>query len=429
MFLPRTIRTERKAMLLVTLLNKIEKFKSFVYKDAHFELVNGEEAIVVDIEPRKNAKPVCRICLKKCGTHATEKPRLFEYVPLWKWKVYLRYSPRRADCEVDGALVEFMPWAEGKERKTKTYQVYLACWAKRLSWKETAGIFRTSWDSVFRAVKYVVEYGLSHRSLEGVRQIGIDEISYGGHNYLTLVYQLDDGFRRLLWSGPKRRVKTLLKFFRWFGKERSALLEYVSSDMWVPYLKVIRKKAVNALNILDRFHIMKKFNEAIDEIRRQEAKELRQQSEEHILLHSRWPLLKNKSNLSEKQVVKLKELLGYKLRSVKAYLLREDFQRFWQYSSIAWAGKFLDDWTTRTMYTKLDPMKKVARMLRNHKELILNWFRADGKISNGAVEGLNLKAKLAMRKAYGFRNVETLQIALYHTLGKLPEPKINHRFR
>jgi len=415
-------------MLLITLLNKIEKFKSFVYKRARLEEIRGEEAIVVDIQPRKSAKPVCRICKKPCGTHATEKPRLFEYVPFWKWKVYLRYAPRRADCALDGALVELMPWAEGKERKTTSYKVFLACWAKRLSWKETAEIFKTSWDSVFRAVKYAVEYGLAHRDLEGIKQIGVDEISYGGHKYLTLVYQLDEGFRRLLWSGPKRRVKTLLRFFRWFGKERSALLQYVSSDMWAPYLKVIRKKAVNALNILDRFHIMKKFNEAIDEIRRQEAKELFRNCKDHILVHSRWALLKNKPNLTDKQVVKLKDLLRHNLRSVKGYLLREDFQRFWQYKSIAWARKFLDDWTKRTMHTKLEPMKKVARMLRKHEELILNWFRADGKISNGAVEGLNLKAKLAMRKAYGFRNVETLQIALYHTLGKLPDPKTNHRF-
>jgi len=415
-------------MLITTLLNKIEKFKSFVYEKAHLERISGEEAIVVEITPRRNTKPICRICMKQCGTHATEKPRLFEYVPFWKWKVYFRYAPRRANCAVDGALVELLPWAEGKERKTKTYQTFLAKWAQRLSWLETARVFHTSWDSVYRSVKFVVEYGLAHRNLDGIRQIGIDEISYGGHKYLTLVYQLDNGLRRLLWSGPKRRVKTLLRFFRWFGKERSALLEYVSSDMWVPYLKVIRKKAVNALNILDRFHIMKKFNEAIDEIRRQEAKELLQHSKEHILVHSRWALLKNKPNLTDNQVVKLKELLRHKLRSVKGYLLREDFQRFWQYRYIAWAGKFLDDWTKRTMYSKLEPMKKVARMLRNHKELILNWFRADGKISNGAVEGLNLKAKLAMRKAYGFRNVETLQIALYHTLGKLPVPKTAHRF-
>jgi len=131
-------------MLITTLLNKIEKFKSFVYEKAHLEQINGEEAIVVEIKPRKNTKPVCRICMKQCGTHATERPRLFEYVPFWKWKVYLRYAPRRANCAVDGALVELMPWAEGKERKTKTYQVFLAKWAQRLSWLETARVFHTS---------------------------------------------------------------------------------------------------------------------------------------------------------------------------------------------------------------------------------------------------------------------------------------------
>jgi len=415
-------------MLVKTLLNRTENVKPFIFGADRFEDVEGHDALIVEVACRKNSRPICPVCGIKCTVYDTQRPRLFEYVPFWSFKMFLRYAPRRADCPIHGPLVERVPWAVGKEHQTTSYKVFLARWARRLSWKETAGIFETSWDSVFRAVKYVVEYGLAHRSLEGIRQVGIDEISYGGHKYLTLVYQLDNGLRRLLWSGPKRRVKTLLRFFRWFGKERSALLEYVSSDMWVPYLKVIRKKAVNALNILDRFHIMKKFNEAIDEIRRQEAKELLQHSKEHILVHSRWALLKNKPNLTDKQVVKLKDLLRHKLRSVKGYLLREDFQRFWQYRSLAWAGKFLDDWTKRTMYSKLEPMKKVARMLRNHKELILNWFRADGKISNGAVEGLNLKAKLAMRKAYGFRNVATLQIALYHTLGKLPEPKITHRF-
>ncbi len=415
-------------MLIKTLLNRTENVKPFIFGAARIEVIEGHESLVVEIASRKNSRPICPECGMKCTVYDTQPSRLFEYVPFWSFKTFFRYAPRRADCPIHGPRVEKVPWAVGKEHQTTTYKVFLARWARRLSWKETAGIFKTSWDSVFRAVKYVVEYGLAHRNLDGIRQIGIDEISYGGHHYLTLVYQLDKGVRRLLWSGPKRRAKTLLGFFRWFGKERSALLEYVSSDMWVPYLKVIRKKAVNALNILDRFHIMKKFNEAIDEIRRQEAKELFQQSKDHILVHSRWALLKNKPNLTDTQVIKLKELLRHKLRSVKGYLLREDFQRFWLYRSVAWAEKFLDAWTKRTMYTKLEPMKKVARMLRNHKELIMNWFRADGKISNGAVEGLNLKAKLAMRKAYGFRNVKTLQTALYHTLGNLPEPKTVHRF-
>lgn len=95
---------------------------------------------------------------------------------------------------------------------TFSYQVFLTRWAKRLSWKETADIFETSWDTVFRAVKFVVDYGLAHRSFEGITEIGVDEIAvFKGHKYLTLVYQVNAGARRLLWSGPERRVKTLLQ--------------------------------------------------------------------------------------------------------------------------------------------------------------------------------------------------------------------------
>jgi transposase len=198
--------------------------------------------------------------------------------------------------------------------------------------------------------------------------------------------------------------------------------------MWAPYLKVIAKKAPQALNILDRFHIMRKFNEAIDEIRRGEANQFKANKQVNVLEKGRWLLLKRPENLSEKQTSRLDELLKLNLSTIKGYLLREDFQRFWDYQRLDFAGKFLDNWVTRTLQTDLEPMKKVARMLRNHKPLILNWFRAKGRLSSGAVEGFNLKAKLTMRKAYGFKTLKCLEIALYHTLGDLPEPEYPHRF-
>lgn len=102
---------------------------------------------------------------------------------------------------------------------------------------------------------------------------------------------------------------------------------------------------------------------------------------------------------------------GSKLKSVKSYLMKDDFQQFWTYQSPVRAEKFLDAWIKRTMYSRIEPMKKVARMPRKHQARVLNWFRADGAVSGGMVEGFNLKAKLTMRKAYGFRNVETLQTA------------------
>jgi transposase len=219
-----------------------------------------------------------------------------------------------------------------------------------------------------------------------------------------------------------------LRFFHEFGKERSEKLRFVCSDMWAPYLKVIAKKAPNALNILDRFHIMRKFNEAIDEIRRGEARLFKAQNQENVLERGRWLLLKRPENLSDKQTARLGDLFKLNLSSIKAYLMREDFQRFWEYKQVRFADRFLENWVTRALHTNLEPMKKVAKMLRNHKALILNWFKAKGQLSCGAVEGLNLKAKLTIRKAYGFKSLKCLQIALYHTLGDLPEPLCHHRF-
>ena len=416
-------------MLIKTLLNKVERFKSFVYGSIRVMLIGGTEALVIDIAPRRNSRPICPECGKRRTVYDRQPQRLFEYIPIWSFKVYFRYAPRRVKCPEHGVKVESLPWGYGKERMTFSYQVYLARWAKRLSWKETADIFETSWDTVFRAVKFIVDYGLTHRSLEGITEIGVDEIAvFKGHKYLTLVYQVNAGARRLLWSGPERKAKTLLRFFREFGPERSAKLQFICSDMWAAYLKVIAKKAPQALNILDRFHIMRKFNVAIDEIRRDEVKQFKANGQQNVLERKRWLLLKRPENLSEKQTARMSELLKLNLASIKGYLLREDFQRFWSYQRYDFADRFLENWVTRTLQTDLEPMKKVAKMLRKHKPLILNWFKAKKKLSSGAVEGMNLKAKLTMRKAYGFRTLKCLQIALYHELGKLPEPEYLHRF-
>jgi transposase len=416
-------------MLIKTILNHVEKCKSFVYENTFWQTIKGEQSLIIQMVARKNGQGECAYCGKRCGTYDTQPERDYEYVPLWGIKVYFRYAPRRVRCKQHGIHVERVPWAEGKEHMTKSYQSFLACWAKRLSWLEVATVFRASWESVYRSIKWVVDYGLTHRDWDNVEQIGVDELAvFKGHKYLTCVYQLDEDNRRLLWCGADRKTKTLLRFFREFGKDRCARLRFVMSDMWQPYLKVIKKKAVNALNILDRFHIMKKFNEAIDKVRRQEVKKLEASEQENVLANGRWLLLKREDNLTPKQTIRLSELLKINLQSVKAYLMREDFQQFWNYKSTTWADKFLHDWVTRTMRSRLEPMKRVAKMLRSHKDLILNWFRANGKLSSGPVEGLNNKAKLAIKKAYGFRTLNCLQTAMYHQLGELKEPPWTHRF-
>ena len=416
-------------MLLKTILNSIEKYKGFVYKDIKLIGESSSLSLEVTIEHRRNSRGACSGCGDLCSGYDTQSCRHYEYIPLWGIAVFFLYCPRRLNCPDCGIRVEQVPWAVGKHRLTQRYAWFLSRWARRLSWKETAEAFGTSWHHVYRSVEMAVNWGLKHRSLEEIRSIGVDEIAWRkGHKYKTLVYQIDSHRKRLLWIGDERTEKTLHGFFDEFGRERSARLEYVCSDMWKAYLNVIADRASQAIHILDRFHIVSHLSKAIDQVRAQEARKMKEDGYEPVLTNTRWLLLKNPENLTEKQEAKLRDLLQYNLKSVRSYLLKEDFQQLWTYSSKYWAGKFIDKWCSRAMRSKIDPMKKVAKQIRKHKELMLNWFEANGELSSGIVEGFNNKAKLTMRKAYGYKSSNLLKIALYHTLGDLPMPKSTHRF-
>ena len=193
-------------------------------------------------------------------------------------------------------------------------------------------------------------------------------------------------------------------------------------------MQVLSDQAGHALHVLDRFHITSHLNQAVDQVRREESTRLRAQSKEAArrLKNLRWALLRRRARGRARQ--KINALLASKLATARAWDLKDSFNHFWRYKSVIWAGGFLDYWCYRAMRSRLEPMKKVARMLRAHEPLILNWFRAKGEISNGAVEGLNNKIRVVTRRSYGFRTFEAMELALYHTLGHLPEPESTHKF-
>ncbi len=418
-------------MQIKTILNRIEKQQGFIYDTSQWCIHGGHPAIEITLRPTVGSRPICSGCGTKCPGYDTLHVRRFEFVPLWNILVFFVYAPRRVDCSRCGIKVERLPWAKGKSHLTTSYAWFLAGWAKKLTWKDTAEAFCASWDTVVRAVRMAVDWGLANRNLNDISAIGIDEISWMKKKdvkFVTVVYQIDKGSKRLLWMGKERTARTMNSFFDWLGEDRCQRLRFVCSDMWRPYLKIIAERATQAVNVLDRFHIAAHMNKAIDKIRAEEAKSLKERGEEPVLTHSRWCLLKRPVNLTDKQVDKLSDLLLCNLKTVRAYILKEDFQRFWEYSIPGWAGKFLDDWCKRTMRSRLKPMKKVAKMLRNHRGLLLNWFRAKGGIALGSVEGFNNKAKVVTKRAYGFRSYDLLELALYHSLGDLPRPEFTHKF-
>ena len=416
-------------MRVKTLLNRTHKLQSFVYEKVRMVERSGQLALEVDLRPRRGSLGICSGCGGRRPGYDRLAKRRFEFVPFWGILVFFVYAKRRVNCPACGVKAEQLPWAVGNRRLTTTYAWFLAGWAKRLSWTEVADAFHSTWYHVFSSVKMAVGWGRKRVNLDNVTALGIDEMQWGrGHNYVTVVYQINQGRRRLLWVGQRRTAKTLLRFFRWLGRERTRRIEFICSDMWKAYLKVVARKAAHAIHILDRFHIMAHMSKAIDKVRAEEGKDLKAKGLEPVLKGSRWWFLKKPINLTATQAPKLAEVLRYNLRTVRSYLLKEDFQSFWEYVSPYWAGRFLDQWCRRTMRSRIEPMKKVAKMLRRHRGLLLNWFRAKKEFSSGVVEGLNNKAKLATRKAYGFRTFECLEVTLYHTLGNLPQPSFAHRF-
>ena len=317
------------AMALVTILNHCHHFPGFVYQSARFS--SDHTRIEVSVRPRTGSAAVCSGCQQPAPGYDRLPERRFEFIPFWGFLVFFLYSMRRINCRSCGVVVEQVPWADGKHQLTKAYMLVLARWARKLSWKETAQSFRTSWDKVHNAVEYVVRWGLEHRILGPISAIGVDEIQYAkGHKYLTLIYQIDAGMTRLLWIGKERTIASFQTFFAFLGPELTAKIEFVCSDMWQPYLRLIRKNCPQALNILDRFHIVAKINDALDQVRANEARRMKQDGYLPVLRKSRWCLLKRKQNLTGRQKFRLRDLLQYNLKTVRAYLLKESFQQLWE---------------------------------------------------------------------------------------------------
>jgi transposase len=417
-----------------TILNRIQHFSGFVYRDVRLRSPWRRLRIEIRLEPHRSSRGSCSKCREPAPGYDQLPERSWSFVPLWGIKTYFLYSPRRVECSQHGVVVEHIPWSEGKRPVTITMMCFLSRWARRLSWRETARAFQTSWECVYRSVEWFVQWGLAHRKLANVRSIGVDELHWGkskrADNFLTVIYQIDGHCRRLLWVGKRRTQVTLRRGLAALGTEVVSGLRFVCSDMWRPYLNVIGAQASQALHVLDRFHITSHLNQALDQVRRTETGRLRAaaSAQAQHLKNMRWKLLRRASRVRGRARRQLNALVASKLTTARAWILKETFEHFWSYRSLTWAGYFLDDWTWRALRSRIEPMMKVARMLRAHRELLMNWFRAKGEISSGAVEGLNNKIRVVTRRSYGFRTYEAMEIALYHTLGRLPEPELTHRF-
>lgn len=394
-------------MRMTTVLNKLLGAQGLWVRGLEIRWEQRELWVVV--EPRWRVHR-CSGCGRTVRRRHDRAWRSWRHLDVFGWRCSLRYQIWRVRCPRCGVRTERVPWAAVGSRFTRDFEQQVAWLAQRCDLTAVMEYFRVSWSSVRRIVDRVVERAFdADAALEGLRVIGVDEISYRRHhNYLTVV--VDHASGRVVWAGKDRKAKTLLRFFRALGPERAAQLEAISADMWEAYLIVIRRKAPQARIIFDRFHIVRHLNDAVTKVRQQLIRDADPQTRRD-LKNTRFPVLKLPTSRTPKDRQVLEEQVRGNRKLYRAMLLKDDFMDLYSYQREGWARRFLSGWLRRAMSSKLEPIKKVARMIRNHLDGVLGWVQ--WQISNGRLEGMNNRIRLLSHRSFGLHSAAALISLVY----------------
>ena len=269
------------------------------------------------------------------------------------------------------------------------------------------------WNTVKQIEKQRLQVKYKKIDLSSVTHIAIDEFSIKkGHIYQTVVMDLKT--RRIIYIGLGRAQNCLDDFWKKV-KQQKVCIETVAMDMWPAYIGSVLEHSPDSHIVFDKFHIIKKLNEAISDVRKMMFHQETDLNNKKLLKGTRWLLLYNRKNLKEKGSQRLQEALSINIPLAQAYYLKEDLQLLWDQLNEQDANQFLNLWCEQAYSTGLTPLKKMANMLKSHRTGILNWYKH--QISTGPLEGMNNKIKVLKRKAYGYRDFEyfNLKILDLHT--------------
>lgn len=292
---------------------------------------------------------------------------------------------------------------EPSARFTEDFEDEVACHVQRLDKTAVSHLFGITWRTVGRIVERVVQRKRPGDLMDDLTFIGVDELSYRkGHRYLTLV--TDHLSHRIVWGKEGKSAATLAVFFEELGEERAMNIRAVTIDMSKAYIKVVREKVPHAQIIFDRYHVEQLVREALDKTRRQEWQRLRKTDQANSVKNMRWLLLKNPWNLTRREEEKLSSLPKTNRRLYRAYLLKESFMDLLDRRQVNVVARKLNEWLTWASRSRLPDFVRVARTIRKHREDILAFVH--WRLTNGLIEGLNNKARLITRRAYGFHSAD-----------------------
>ena len=322
----------------------------------------------------------------------------------------------RTNCLQCGVKTCEVPWAEPHGRFTLMFEAFaIRVLQAAASVEQARRLLKLNWTSLQRIMDRAVERGLFHRKLDDIKHVGMDEKSFGrGHDYVSVLTDIDGS--RVLEVTPGHDEKSADELWKTLSNEQKGGVEAVAMDMWQAFENSAGSNVPDAEIVHDRFHISKHLNEAVDKVRRKEHKALTKDGDD-TLKGTRQLWLFNPENLSDEQWAEFETLKDIELKTSRAWAIREQFRWFWEYRSAGNAKKFFALWYRWASRCQMEPVKKVARMLKRRLNNILTWFRH--RISNGTAEGFNSRIQSLKSAARGFRNFDNYRIRILFYCGKL----------
>ena len=380
------------------------------------ELVLEEQRVAIQLESVAGASFCCSGCGEKCSLKDHAKQREWRHMDTMQFETVMRARVPRTDCPQCGVKTCAVPWADLHGRFTLMFEAFAVRVLQASSNVEQARqLLGLNWKGLHRIMERAVERGLAKRELDEVEHVGMDEKSFGrGHDYVPLMTDID-GARVLEVSRGRDEAAANVLWSALSGEQKSNV-KAVAMDMWPAFANSAERHVPEAEIVHDRFHISKHLNEAVDKVRRQEHKALRKEGDE-TLTGTKQLWLFNPENLSEENWLVFEPLKQQELKTARAWAIREQFRWFWDYRYAGNARKFFKQWYQWAIRCRLEPVKKVARMLKCHLDRILSWFRHH--ISNGMAEGYNSRIQSIKTAARGFRNFANYRTRILFFCGKL----------
>jgi len=379
------------------------------------KLTEGEVHLFVALPPKELW--VCPECLERAPIH-DHRERTWRHLDTFQYRTILHARIPRLKCPNHGIRQIRVPWAEDGSRFTSLFEALAIDWMKQASIKAVSERLHLSWDEAAGIQERAVRRGLARRKAEPVRYLGIDETSFQRrHRYVTVVSDLEQP--RVLFVAEDRKRESLDGFWEDMTDEQLSAVEGVAMDMWEPYIGAVIESIPRGGEkiVFDKFHVAKHLNDALDLVRRREHKILRAEGRDWLkgTKHD-WLRNPNRFSLSEwRQFLRLTRRND--LKTARAWSLKEEFMRFWDYRYRGAADRHFRSWYSWAVRSRLEPVKRVARMIARYYENIATYFKHP--ITNAAAEGLNAAIQRVKAMARSFRNPKRFRMAIYFHCGGL----------